>query len=142
MSNLLVKQKTMVGARKNTQFQKALRLMKNDIWNGMLYGRNKVISLDCSIKQFFWCHIMQEQRSWYLPFNRVLKASLSVYLIKACVCCFCQIYFFTKWLPFKNWKIFFISSKKLFPFSRHSNICNFPPSFPHFPDSKEQMEVE
>ena len=43
----------MVGARKNTQFQKALRLMENDIWNGMLYGRNKVISLDCSIKQFF-----------------------------------------------------------------------------------------
>ena len=27
------------------------------------------------------------------------------------------------------------SSKKLFSFSRHSNFCNFFPSFPQFPDS-------
>ena len=33
-------------------FQKALRLMKNDIWNDMLYGRNKVVTLDCSIEYF------------------------------------------------------------------------------------------
>ena len=42
----------------------------------------------------------------------------------------------------KLWKIFFLSSKKLFLFSRYSNFCNFPPSFPNFPDSKGQMEVE
>ena len=30
----------------------ALRLMKNDISNDMLCGRNKVITLDCSIKHF------------------------------------------------------------------------------------------
>ena len=38
--------------------------------------------------------------------------------------------------------MFFISSKKLFSFSRNSNFYDFFLSFPHFPDSKEQMEVE
>ena len=42
----------------------------------------------------------------------------------------------------KLWKVFFISSKKFFSFSRYSNFCIFSPSFPHFPDTKEQMEVE
>ena len=32
--------------------------------------------------------------------------------------------------------------KKLFSFSRYSNICNFFPYFPHFPDLKRQIEVE
>ena len=57
--------------------------------------------------------------------------------------------FFIKFLFFdqmialqKQWKIFFILSKKFFSFSRYSNCCNFSPSFPHFPDSKGQMEVE
>ena len=54
MPNLLVKPKTMIGARKNTQFQKALWLMENDIWNVMLYERSRVICLGCSIKQFFY----------------------------------------------------------------------------------------
>ena len=38
--------------------------------------------------------------------------------------------------------MFFISPKKLFLFSRYSHFCNFFPSIPHFPDSKEQVEVE
>ena len=38
--------------QRKARFQKALRLTENDIWNDMLYGRNKVISLDCSIKHF------------------------------------------------------------------------------------------
>ena len=42
----------------------------------------------------------------------------------------------------KLWKKFFVSSKKLFLFSRCSNFCDFFPSFPHFPDSKGQMEKE
>ena len=42
----------------------------------------------------------------------------------------------------KTMKMFFISSKKLFSFSRYSSLCNFFPSFPHFPDSKRQKEVE
>ena len=36
--------------------------------------------------------------------------------------------------------IYFI--KKLFPFSRFLNVCNFFPSFPQSPDSKGQMKVE
>ena len=38
--------------QRKARFQKALRLTENDIWNDMLYGRNKFISLDCSIKHF------------------------------------------------------------------------------------------
>ena len=39
-------------------------------------------------------------------------------------------------------KMFFISSKKLFLFSRCSNFCKFIPSYPHFPDTKGQIEAE
>ena len=38
--------------------------------------------------------------------------------------------------------MFFISSKKLFSYSRYSNFCDFFPSFSHVLDSKGQMEVE
>ena len=52
-------------------------------------------------------------------------------------------FFFTKWLTLqKLWKVFFISSKKLFTFSRYSNFCNFFSSFLHFPDAKGEMKVE
>ena len=54
----------------------------------------------------------------------------------------CQISIFSpNDSPSETMKIFFISSKKLFLFSRYSIFCNFFP-FPYFPDSKEQMEVE
>ena len=39
----------------------------------------------------------------------------------------------------KLWKVFFVSSKKLFSFSSYSDFCIFSSSFP---DSKGQMEVE
>ena len=42
----------------------------------------------------------------------------------------------------KLWKMLFISSKKLFSFSRDSNFCIFFPFIPQFPGSKGQMEVE
>ena len=42
----------------------------------------------------------------------------------------------------KLWKMFFVSSKKLFPFSRYSNFCIFPTSFSVFPDWKGQIDVE
>ena len=51
-----------------------------------------------------------------------------------------RFYFSIIVVPSKTKKI--ISSKKQFSFSRYSNFCNFLPSFPHFPDSKGQMEVE
>ena len=44
--------------------------------------------------------------------------------------------------PSKLRKMFFISPKKLFSFSRYLYFCNFSSFFPHFPDSKVQMEVE
>ena len=38
--------------------------------------------------------------------------------------------------------MFFISSKKFFLFLRYSIFCNLFTSFPHYIDSKGQMEVE
>ena len=47
-----------------------------------------------------------------------------------------KLLFFVKFLFFikKLWEMFFILSKKLFLFSRHSNFSNFFSSFPNFPD--------
>ena len=42
----------MVSARENAWFEKALRLMENDIWSNIPDGRNKVVSPNCSIKHF------------------------------------------------------------------------------------------
>ena len=42
----------------------------------------------------------------------------------------------------KLWKMLFISSKKLFWFSRYSSFYNFFHSFSHFPDLKGQMKME
>ena len=62
-------------------------------------------------------------------------------LFKACVRYFLSnFYFFTKWEPFKKYQKCFL--KSFFPSFFCSNFCNFSPSFPHFPDSKGQMEVE
>ena len=44
--------------------------------------------------------------------------------------------------PLKTVKNVFFSSKKLFLFLRYSDFWDFLPSFPHFPDSKGQIEVE
>ena len=64
-------------------------------------------------------------------------------IIKTCPILFIKFLFFHQIITLqKLWKMFFISSKKLFLFSRYSNFCNFFPSFPHFPDSKGQMELE
>ena len=64
--------------------------------------------------------------------------------VKACVRYFLSnLYFFTKWWPFKTYeKSFFLFHLKSSFCSWDSNFYNFFPSFPHFPDLKGQMEVE
>ena len=70
-------------------------------------------------------------------FNAVKKSCKLVSAI------FYQIFIFSpNDSPSKTMKNVFISSKKLFSFSRYSNFCIFFPSFPHYPDSKGQMEAE
>ena len=61
---------------------------------------------------------------------------------KACVHYFLSIISHQVIVLQKLWTMFFISSKKLFSFLGYSNFCNFSHSFPYFPDSKGQMEVE
>ena len=56
---------------------------------------------------------------------------------------FCQIFIFRQIIALqKLWKMFFISSKKVFSFLIYWIFCNFFPPFPHFPDSKGQMGVD
>ena len=50
----------MVGARESNQFQKAPRLVENDILSNMVHGRNKVIYPVSSVKHFC-CHTVQGQ---------------------------------------------------------------------------------
>ena len=74
----------------------------------------------------------------------LFSLSMTITSVKACVRYFLSFFlFFHQMIALqKLWKMFFISSKKLFFFSRYSNFCNFSPSFPNFPDSKGQREVE
>ena len=61
-------------------------------------------------------------------------------LFKACVCYFLSIccLFFLHQMMEKLWKMFFISSKSSF----RTRDIQFFSSFPHFLDSKGQVEVE
>ena len=69
---------------------------------------------------------------------------LLIYLMLKLVCAiFYQIFIFSpNYSPLKTTKMFSISSKKLFSFSRYSLFCIFFPSFPQFSDSKGQILVE
>ena len=78
-----------------------------------------------------------------ISWNNYKLKLIHVALSSLCPLFFIKFLFFHQMIGLqKLWKMFFISSKKLFPFSRYSNFCNFFPSFPHIPDSKGQMEVE
>ena len=83
------------------------------------------------LKLFKW---LQRTKKVYMKKKLKLKLVSTI---------FYQFFIFSSnYRPSKTEKCFFISSKKLFSFSRYSIFCNFFPSFPHFPDSKGQMEVE
>ena len=82
------------------------------------------------------------QTDWFAEMHVFAKKISTSGIFKACV-----RYFFIKFLFFhqiialqKLWKMF-ISSKKVFLFSRYSIFCYFFPFLPEFPDSKGQMEV-
>ena len=73
-----------------------------------------------------------------------LKFQVSIVKFKARVRFVYQVFIFSpNDSPLKKlWEMFFVSSKKLFSFSRYSIFCGFFPSFSHFLDPKGQMEVE
>ena len=77
--------------------------------------------------------------SWNKKILKKLQKTHSK-LFKTCVSHF--LFFHQIIFLWKLWKMLFISPKKLFLFSRYSKFCNFFPSYPHFPDSKEWMKVE
>ena len=79
---------------------------------------------------FFWWPVEKN----LMIFGTTLQFSSQ---FKACVRYFFvfSIFFHQMIVLKKLWKMFFISSKKLFSFSRYSNFCIFSASFPLFPDS-------
>ena len=95
------------------------------VWSCVFF----TIKIACHfIHQFCFFFILNLQRK-----SRNLKLVSAIFLIK--------FLFFHQMIALqKLWKMFFISSKKLFLFSRYSSFCIFSSSFPHFPDSKGQME--
>ena len=79
---------------------------------------------------FFWRPVEKNLMNLELPYNfhPSLKLVSAIFL-------FFQFFFHQMIVLKKLWKMFFISSKKLFSFSRYSNFCIFSTSFPLFPDS-------
>ena len=104
---------------------------------------------DCQQDLRVLCTFVSKKQ--FLPTNSIFLKTFNseclylwqIKIVKACVRNFSSNFYFSiKWQLFKNWKIFFISSKTLFLFSRYSDFCIFSSSFPLFPDSKGQAEVE
>ena len=106
-----------------------------------------------------WIHVFSEQfyknASFFFPpillfiiisilaFSCLEISLYAVPYLSLCLLVFIKFLFLHQMIALqKLWKMFFISSKKLFSFSRYSSFCNFSSSLPHFPDSKEWMEVE
>ena len=97
-----------------------------------------------------WEKLLKSKQLKFKIFSDVLLAVIDPltvvkfkFLIKACGRYFLSNFCFYEMIGLqKLWKMFFISSKKLFSFLRYSNFLLFFPSFPHFPDSIGQMEVE
>ena len=95
----------------------------------------KLCSRICYTLSFFKWHFFS---SFFIIFF-----NLHNHFLKLVSDIFYQILFFHQMKALqKLWKIFFISSKKLFSYLRYSHFCIFFPFFPHFPDSKGQMEVD
>ena len=94
-----------------------------------------VMFLNVLIKTFSWCTISFAKFGpiwvkYLLKLSAIDSVSVMLYfsycLFKACVRYFCQIFIFHQTLALhKLWKMFFISSKKLFSFLRYSNFCIF-----------------
>ena len=116
-------------------------LPKTLTWNNMIWPGLNLLQILELVKNVVENTLFQKHLTIFFFPSNLLG-------FKACVPYFLwNFYFFIKW--WKNlwdlqklWKMFFISSKNLFSFSRYSNFCNFFPSFPHYPDLKGQMKVE
>ena len=84
----------------------------------------------------FWSHAWKYKK-------RLTKAGtiLGQKCIQLVSAIFYQIFIFSQNdSPLKLWKMFFISSKKFFSFSRYSNFCIFFPSFHNFQIQKDKWK--
>ena len=130
------------------QFSNSLMHIAWDVISIKMFTWTFDICFSCplhwSISEFFWdlnMGIENHDKQWFLTF--VLSDFDYFFLVFLCPLFFIKFSFFHHMIALKKlWRMFFISSKKLFSFSRYSNFCNFFPFSPHFPDTKGQIEVE
>ena len=113
-------------------------------WQLKLTGRQVTISsstkwhkkprMDSFTDKIFLDLKWKSWRCFPLRFCLFLKLLYAIFLS--------NLYFFTKWYPFKNYeKCFLFHLKSSFRSWDIQFFVIFYPSFPHFPDSKGQMEV-
>ena len=96
-------------------------------WNN---GKIKQLKLN-----FFSKYLVRKNHKEHCSFKISEKRRTQVSAI------FCQIFIFSpNGNPLKNMKMFFISSKKFFSFSRYSNFCSVFPSLTHFPDQNDKWK--
>ena len=109
-----------------------IRLVKQTSLSFSSIEINKPLPAPVQVSSKFRSQLYLLPQIWCLT---TLKACVRYFLSNFC--------FFHQMIALqKLWKMLFISSKKLFSFSRYPNICIFSSSFPLFADSKGQMEVE
>ena len=106
------------------------------------------------VKQISLSHVIRERKTKLNTLSRGLFSTLSnikMEIFAKAVNDFWKavnpwvryfLFFHQMVAPQKLLKRLFISSKKLFPFSRYSNFCKFFASFSYIPDLKGQTKVE
>ena len=119
-------------------------ILKNKQKNKCLYWGNYTINHneneDGKESRQYWYN---KNKSWSRNGDKysICKKSLSMLMlicIKACICYFLNFYFSPNDSPSKTMKDVFFSSKKLFSFSRYSNVCIS--TFPSFSPSQPLLE--
>ena len=105
---------------------------KNVIRNNIFKVTQVILSdLNVFLREQFWKMLIEIAVDW----DSCWLTWLLIGMIKACIRYFLTIFlFFHQMIALqKLWKMFFLSSKKLFLFLRYSNFCNFFTSFCQFP---------
>ena len=119
-------------------------ILKNMQKNKCLYWWNYMINHneneDGKESRQYWYN---KNKSWSRNGGKysICKKCLSMLMlicIKACICYFLNFYFSPNDSPSKTMKDVFFSSKKLFSFSRYSNVCIS--TFPSFSPSQPLLE--
>ena len=112
------------------------KILHTYTWEGWYMPKWLYYLLQTKNFPLFWSHAWKYKK-------RLTKAGtiLGRKCIQLVSATFYQIFIFSQNdSPLKLWKMFFISSKKFFSFSRYSNFCIFFPSFHNFQIQKDKWK--